>query len=124
MNRRNDSKTLYRAVARRVWERYRPGLLDMPVGLSLLRDPEVSLRSKLKALTIALAVAVGLFGFQWLLARTIGLNRPVIAPMVEAVLALSVLLIAAPLVMVRLVEPVHVVRRRLRKVRVIPLRRQ
>ncbi len=124
MYRRNQSKTLYRAVARRVWERYRPSLLDMPVGLRLLRDPDVSLRSKLYALTVSLAVAVGLFGLQWLLARTIGLHRPVIAPMVEPVLALAVLAIAAPLAMVRIVEPAHVVRLRLRKTRVIPLRRQ
>ncbi len=124
MYRRTPSKTLYRAVARRVWERYRPGLLDMPVGLSLLRDPEVSGRSKLRALTVSLAVAVGLFGLQWLLARTIGLHRPIIAPTVEAVLALAVLAVATPLAMVRLVEPAHVVRLRLRKVRVIPLRRQ
>lgn len=120
---RDQSRTLYRAAARRVWERYRPSLLDMPVGISLLRDPEVGLTYKLRAVTTALAVAVGVFGLQWLLAWTAGIHRPVVAPAVELALAAAVLALAVPLAIVRVVEPEHVVRVRLRKYRVIPLKR-
>lgn len=124
MYRRDSHRTLYRDAARRAWERYRPSLLDMPIGLSLLRDPEVSPRCKLRALTTAVAVAAGLFGLQWLLAWTAGIQRPVVSPMAALVLAVGILALAMPLTMVRVVEPEHVVRARLRKVKVIPLKRQ
>jgi hypothetical protein len=114
---------LYRAVARRVWERYRPSLLDLPVGFGLLRDRGVGRGSKVLALGLSSAVAVGLFGLQSALAWTIGLRGPVASVSVELALAAGVLAIAAPLAMVRLAAPEEVVRARLRRVRVIPLRR-
>jgi hypothetical protein len=124
MYRRNQTKTLYSAVARRVWERYRPSLLDMPIGVTLLRDREVSLPYKVRAFTSAMAIAAGLFGMQWLLAWSAGIRRPMTSPIMEIVLVVAVMVLAAPLAMVRIAEPHHVVRARLRRVRVIPLKRQ
>ncbi|MBM3495221.1 MAG: hypothetical protein FJX72_13000 [Armatimonadetes bacterium] len=123
MYRQAQSRSLYRDVARRVWERYRPSLLDIPVGVSLLRDPTVDRRRKLGALTIALAVAAVLFGMQWLLAWSAGLRGPVSSLLVELTLAAGVLALVAPLALVRIAAPEQVVRVRLRKVRVIPLRK-
>lgn len=88
-----------------------------------MRDPTVDRRRKLGALTIALAVAAVLFGMQWLLAWSAGLRGPVSSLLVELTLAAGVLALVAPLALVRIAAPEQVVRVRLRKVRVIPLRK-
>jgi hypothetical protein len=124
MYRREESRALYRAVARAVWERYRPGTLELPVGWTLLRDPGVSLRRKLRAAGVGLAAVAGVFGVQWALAWLTGIREPVAPPIVMLAEAAAALAIVSPIAMLRFADAEHVVRARLRRLAVIPLRRR
>jgi len=124
MHRRDESRALYRAVARAVWERYRPGALELPVGWTLLRDPGVSLRRKARAAGVGLATVGGMFGMQWALAWLTGIREPVASPVAMLAEAAAVLAIVSPIAMLRFADAEQVVRARLRRLAVIPLRRR
>lgn len=124
MYRRDQSMALYREVARNVWERYRPGALELPVGWALLRDPRVSRAQKTRSLTVGLAVAVGLFTAQFALAWVSGIRHAVASPVVMLVEGAAVMALVVPLAILRLADPEQVVRARLRRLAVIPLRRR
>lgn len=124
MYRREASRTLYRSVARMVWERYRPGALELPVGWALLRDVEVALHIKARAAAIGMSVGLGALALQAVLVQTVGLHRPAMPMPIAAILGLGLAVVATLLAMIRLAEPGHVVRARLSRMAVIPLRRR
>ncbi len=124
MYRREESSVFYRAVARSVWERYRPRALELPVGLSLLRDPEVGVMAKAKAVIRGLAMVALLFGLQGVLAHVFGVRAPHTSTPLTMTVAVATLVIVVPLALLRIAEPEHVVRARLRRMAVIPLRRR
>jgi len=124
MYRRDSSNALYRSVARMVWERYRPRALELPVGLALLRDAEVPLADKVASGGIGLAAIVLVFAVQTVLARTIGLQPPAIATPLQFLEAVAGLAVVTPLVLIRIADPEHVVRVRLRRLAVIPIKRR
>lgn len=124
MYRSDESTSLYRAAARNVWERYRPRALELPVGLALLRDPEVDLSAKVRAIGRGVAAVALLFVAQAVVAYLTGLREPITPVPVMVSIALAALAITVPLAMMRLAEPEHVIRVRLRRLEVIPLRRK
>lgn len=124
MHRKNRTNTLYREEARTVWERYRPRALELPVGWTLLRDTQVCLCYKLRALSAALAVTAGLFAIQILIAKIIGVHEPVASPIVMLLEAVAAVALITPLAIIRFAPPDRVVLARLNKMAVIPLRRR
>ncbi len=124
MHRWTASHSLYRDAARRVWERYRPSLLVLPVGMALLRDREVRLTHKFRALGAALGIYAGLLVLQHLVAWRVGLHSLSTSLLMVGFTGIASLLVFAPLALVRLSAPEHVVRVRLRRFPVIPLRRR
>lgn len=121
---RDQRTSLYREAARIAWARYRPRGFEFAVGWALLRDSEVPLGDKIRSGVVTLGVVLA-----WLMLSTwvtshAGTAHSNLLWLTAGAGTLVSLFVVLPLAMIRMADPEHIVRVRLQRLAVIPLKRR